>query len=144
MEGMNLSRFVSLAITEIAKGIEQAKSELGGADVLINPITNDKGFVSTDQKNWCRAVQMVEFDLSVTASTESSDDVGGKISIVNLFSIGGKTVEAKSNLETSRIKFSVPVSFPTNTEGRTQEERLATTGIRVGHISLYQEPPQFQ
>ena len=42
MEGLNLSRFVSLAITEIAKGIEQAKSELGDVDVLINPITNDK------------------------------------------------------------------------------------------------------
>ena len=125
MDGVSLSRFVSLAITEIAKGVEGAKCELGGADVLINPIMNDNGFVSTDRKGTQRKVQTLEFDLSVTASSESSSGAGGNISVVSFFSAGTKKEEARSNMETSRLKFSIPVSFPTNTEGVTPKEKDA-------------------
>ena len=134
MEGISLSEFVRLAIIEIAKGVENAKDELKDRDVLINPIIGKDGFISTDVKDTKRNVQELEFDLSVTASSESKSGVGGSINVVSLFSGGAKKEDASSNITTSRLRFSIPVSFTTNTGGRTPEEK--NKGNQVIHSQL--------
>ena len=128
-EKLSLDKFISLTLIEISKGVDIVKDELKGKDVLINPILNERGFVSTDQKDSYRKVQDITFDLSVTASTESNIDAGAKITVVSLFSAGADYDKTDSKIATNRVKFSIPVSFQTNTVGRTPEERKGENAI---------------
>ncbi len=121
VHGISLSKFVSLAITEVAKGVSDAASSLAGEDVLINPITDNSGFVDTARKVDKRNVQTFEFDLTVSASSDSATGGGGSINVLGV-SIGRKVENTHNNLTTSRLKFAVPVSFSTNTTGATRED----------------------
>lgn len=121
---MELREFVRSTITEVVAGIELAKEDLKETDVLINPSTI-RGVVSAG-KNYDRAVQSIDFDLSVSFSERKNEanskeaGISSKIQVVSIFNLnlGGK-IEDREEWENinginNRVKFSVPVSFPTN------------------------------
>lgn len=138
MNTLNLSDFVSDTITEIAKGIENAKENLKELDVLIVPTTYD-GIVRTDTVGYQRSVQNIDFDLSITinqeekSSEENKTDVSAKIQVVSLFnlSLGGGLASqnyeesVNKNAVINRIQFSIPVSFGTNTTARTTRPKIS-------------------
>lgn len=136
MNTLNLSEFVANTITEIAIGIEKAKEQLKETDVLINPVTDGSGKHRTDQKGYVRSTQNIEFDLSVTVNQEerssesNSLNGGAKIQVVSIFnfSLGGTTESSdeltNKNAIINRIKFSIPVSFSSNTEGRLNKPSI--------------------
>jgi len=136
MNTLNLSEFVANTITEIANGIEKAKEQLKETDVLINPVTDSSGKYRTDEKGYIRSTQNIEFDLSVTVNQEekssesNSINGGAKIQVVSIFnfSMGGSSESSdeltNKNAIINRIKFSVPVSFSSNTEGRLKKPSI--------------------
>jgi len=138
MNTLNLSDFVSDTILQIAKGIEKAKEELKDTDVLIVPTTYD-GIVRTDIVGYQRSVQNVDFDLSVTINKEeklteeNKKDGNAKIQVVSIFNFslgGGISTEnyeesIDKNAIVNRVKFSIPVSFGTNTESRKENPKIS-------------------
>lgn len=131
IEGLSLDQFVSLAITDISKGMRQAAQELVDEGVLINPLTNEKGAISMTSINTVRHVQHIDFDLTVSAISNEQTGAGIQIRVLNLFNAGGKIDAGTSNTTTSRMKFSIPISFPTNDKILTRRQaRQELPGVR--------------
>ena len=53
----------------------------------------------------------VKFDVAVTTSEEDKTGVGGKLSVANLISIGGKEENTNQNTNFSRVQFYVEVYY---------------------------------
>jgi len=123
---MELKDFIKSVIVEISHGVLGAIKELEDKDVLINPTTT-KGVI-TQLGGTERSVQNIEFDISVslleeTANNQTQDKKGtARISVLEVLSlnIGTKNAETDSssykNATINRIKFSVPISLPTDAE----------------------------
>jgi len=136
---MELKDFIKSVIVEISHGVLMAKKELEGTNTLINPATT-KGVILKDGGTE-RSVQNIEFDISVSVSeqTENAKNKDKKgnanIKVVDVFnlSLGKEIVETDSssykNATINRIKFSVPISFSTNTQ--TQSNKTKITGSVV-------------
>ena len=115
---MNLSDFVQDSLTQIAKGIEGASSELKDTDALINPRNMavnrgsgpNYGYITTGNEQ-LRIVELVEFDVAITIAegNEKNGKVGISVGSIGL-GVGGKNSE--SNSSQSRIRFKVPVAWP--------------------------------
>jgi hypothetical protein len=103
---LELSDFIKTTLVQIALGVRNANEELhkshggkyaGAPYRLHNNIGDNK------------SIPGVSFDVAVTASSGTSDKAGAKISVAQIFNIGG-SVEAKSNdTYLHRIKFVVGV-----------------------------------
>lgn len=118
---MELKDFVQASLIQIAKGIEGAAADLSGTTAQINP---KNVYVNSEQrqnygrlmssKEYAPIVELVEFDVSVHASegTERSGGVGISIGSVGI-GVGGK--ENENTKSESRIRFKVPVVWPTGT-----------------------------
>lgn len=122
---MELKDFVKNVIVEISTGMLEAKNELKDLDVLINPSSNSG--VIKESQNSERLIQYIEFDVSVevkseeSASKEGEKEVGGKLQVASFLNIGASKKNTNTensvteNISNNRVKFSIPVSFPTNT-----------------------------
>lgn len=111
---MGLSDFVSLSICEIANGLSDAAAKLADKDVMINPLTNAEGFINKQLYNGrLRSVQTLEFDIAVAASSGNIAGGGAGVKVLGIMSFGGKLEDKTTNATASRLKFSIPVSFPT-------------------------------
>jgi hypothetical protein len=113
---MNLQEFISEALFQISEGVKNAKNKIGQGQLQINPyITERSGNLNTNQEFLGfadkRVVQLVSFDISVTVETEKGRTGNLKIasSIIEAGLLGKKTTKEQN---VSKIKFSVPISFP--------------------------------
>lgn len=122
IEGIKLDEFVSIAIIEIANGVSMAIDKLSGVDVLINPIVDDGKDVDTTHVGSKRQVQQLDFDLSVTAAANETGKSGAAIKVLSALNLGTSSDISAHYLTTSRLKFSIPISFQSNTRGITPEE----------------------
>lgn len=116
---MDLKEFVRESLVQISGAIVEANAALVGTDAVVNPF--NVAIFSGDQKAYGRLnhaykendaiVEVVEFDIAVT--TESGTQKGGGLKI-SVASIGvgaeGKSTGAESHA--SRIKFKVPMVYP--------------------------------
>jgi hypothetical protein len=104
---MKLRDFISGSLMEIASGVVDAinQAEKEGIPLRINPIFQDQ------EKDWDKYVQVVEFDVAVTASNSEHGD--GKLDI-NVFglSLGGGAGITKEAISVNRLKVGVPVLMP--------------------------------
>jgi hypothetical protein len=115
---MDLIDFIRESFVQISKGIEEANEELKDSSALINPNNvyvnagNRQNYGRLDEsKNYHRIVEVVEFDVAVTASDES--ETGGKFGIrVGAVEIGANGKQSEGNKAESRIKFKIPTVFP--------------------------------
>lgn len=120
---MELKDFVKETIVQIAKGIEEASTELSDSDVMVNPIyvtmhsENAQSYGRTtthtdaDEEAHSRVIQKLEFDIAVSVESGQQGSVGAKLSIASIgIGADGKTESSKKS--ESRIKFSVPVVLP--------------------------------
>lgn len=107
---MELREFVKEALTEILSGVRDAQDELNqqqGPRGVINPTWND-------QEDLAEHVQVVKFDVAVTASDQATK--GGKAGIkVWAIEAGGKVEEQTQNKTMSRISFTIPILPSTTT-----------------------------
>ena len=119
---MNLKEFIKESIVQISQGITEAEDELQDSSAVVNPrhVATAKtdgvyGYMvspdDTKHKYYRAAVQSVDFDVAVYAS-ESTGKKAGVGLMVGTVGIGAQGKEESGSRSESRIKFSVPVTFP--------------------------------
>ena len=110
---MNLQEFIRTALVEIVAGVADARAEVQkhGASVgsmkLYGYLKEAKVITNEDEQ----PVTQVEFDIALadTSGTSTKGGIGVFLGSVGLGSQGASQAETASH---SRVKFSVPVSFP--------------------------------
>jgi len=116
---MNLQDFITETLVQIARGIEQAAEQLKGTKGLVNPRNVNTstyaesgiyGFVDTEQ-TFHKAVQKIEFDVAVTASTGTATK-GGIGIMVGAIGLGSQRQSEAQHSSVSRLKFVVPMVLP--------------------------------
>lgn len=115
---LSLENFVYQTIIEITKGIENATTELKESGTLINPATHPSGTIilGREGENVYRNVQKIEFDLTVSMTSEESKGAGMKINVLNSIRGNGNVGNNVTNIATNRLKFIIPISLPVDTE----------------------------
>lgn len=105
---MTLEEFVQQSLTQIHNGVAKARVGNTQIGVIINANDNPKiGFRSPgDQVGF-----LVDFDVAVTVSEKTGNEVGAGIQIANLLSGGGKKTTDSETASVSRICFSVPIVY---------------------------------
>ena len=91
---MKLDEFVQRTLEDIMKGVADAAQGMQGGKVV------NKGIP-----------QLVEFDVAVTVMEQSKSEGHAGITVLQL-GIGGARGSESSNQSATRIKFSIPVKFP--------------------------------
>ena len=122
---MELKEFISQSLQEIALGMLEADKALANqtnaivnpADVLVNSESSQaygRTRASTDARpsRDSRIVERIDFDVSVTVQEGSEAGGGIKVSVMN-FGVGANAKTDTRTAAESRIKFSVPMVFPT-------------------------------
>jgi hypothetical protein len=115
---MELKDFIRESLVQISQGIEEANEGLSDSSALVNPNNvyvnagDRQNYGRLDEsKSYNRIVEVVEFDVAVTAGDEN--EAGGKFGIkVGAIELGANGKQAESNKSESRIKFKVPMVFP--------------------------------
>lgn len=120
---MELKDFVKQSLVAIAAAISEANDDLDRLDAIANPrqAMPDRapdcriyGYIEPDGIK--RVVHSVEFDIAVFAA-EGKETKGGIGIVVASVALGSQGKSDASKSSESRIKFSVPIQFPTE---RTQ------------------------
>lgn len=111
---MELNEFVRHTLTHIVTGVKKAQDDVKDIGGKVNPTgVHWRGAGEKELKfipGW-GIIQDVEFDLSVTSSEATSTGGGLKIPLYSVE--GGAQMEReKSLISMNRIKFIVPVLFP--------------------------------
>lgn len=113
---MKIKDFITESLKEIAEGIRQAQDEV---HAIINPGRLDEVDQKTPDHNskflianktMGRLAQVVDFDVAVTVSEESTREGGTGLMVVGI-GLGIKGGNNVSTSSVSRIKFSIPVVF---------------------------------
>ena len=112
---MELKDFIKNAISSIANGIIEAQADLGEKGVIINPEKLEVG--KTGEKilradGW-RYAQELDFEILVNVDEKSAEGGGGKLTVLNFASIGLDTKNEMSVSNSNKLKFKIPVAFPT-------------------------------
>jgi hypothetical protein len=105
---MDLKDFIADVISEIQDGIIEAirRHDKRGAPGRINP--------KFHEDDWKSLVQNVDFDIAITATDKRSGEGEGKLQVY-FFNTSGTLSKSNENSTTNRIKFTIPVSFPSHT-----------------------------
>ncbi len=108
---MTLREFVSVTLTDIVYGVEDARSSnqkiaptvvQGDTNLQVVPASNGRAF-------------LVDFDVAVTIS--KTTDVSGKGGVhVHVFEAGVDGATSTEHTTVSRIKFRVPVTYDDNAD----------------------------
>jgi hypothetical protein len=119
---LDLKDFIRESLVQIANGISEANIQLVGTSAVVNP-SNVQAY-SAEAKAYGRIneafsakealVELVEFDVAVT--TESGTQTGGgiKISVASI-GVGAEGKSTGSQSRESRIKFKIPMIYPSPT-----------------------------
>lgn len=111
---MNLKEFIRESVTSIVEAASELQQELAAKGAVINPPTDggaSETFEEGGVRHTFRRVQVVEFDVALTASTETSG--GGKAGLkIWAAEAGVDGAHARTSEEVSRIRFSIPLALP--------------------------------
>jgi hypothetical protein len=112
---VDLKEFVSATVQQIIGGIQDAQEKIVG-DAEINPTwatqkaeAAKRGVLESHTRKW---IHDVEFDVAVTVA-ESAGVKGGAGLVVGPVVLGSKGESTAETSSVSRIKFEVPVTYPT-------------------------------
>ena len=96
---MELKDFISETIKHITDGV------LEGSSYVKEKSKSSEGVKSQYTK--------IDFDIAITANEENKGDLGGKLSVVQVFSAGASTSKSASTSSQNRIKFEILVAIKT-------------------------------
>ncbi|MBV6831148.1 hypothetical protein [Xanthomonas euvesicatoria] len=111
---MELREFVTEALLQVSRGIEDAQVKLqeAGSTSRINAsmTKDDTGALVVGGRR--HAIEFVEFDVAILANSGTETKAGIGLTVASLLNLnaGGKSNESKGT--ESRVKFRVPVAFP--------------------------------
>ncbi|WP_340245736.1 hypothetical protein [Sulfitobacter pontiacus] len=110
---MDLKEFITETMTGIIEATNELQEKWGEAGVIVNPPVDSKQsnlFREGSTSHVFRQIQNVNFDVAVTAATETGG--GGKAGL-KVFSaeIGVDGTHLRQNEEVSRVQFSIPLTL---------------------------------
>lgn len=116
---MNLSDFVETTIVEISEGILKASERLKDNNGEVNPEAYDVEKGTTKQHGpeynprgaRGRVVHKIDFDVAVLVDDSEKINANAKLKILSVELGGGGESTSKSGTN-SRIKFTIPVVYP--------------------------------
>lgn len=118
---MDLATFIRESLVQIARGIDEANTALEGTTAKVNPrgiVPSPKGDTKfygylneSNEKEWRRVVQEIEFDVAVHA-TEGTETKGGIGIVVGVIALGSQGKSQEGSSSESRLKFTVPMVLP--------------------------------
>mgnify|MGYP006287613905 CR=1 FL=1 len=136
---MDIKDFVKEAIGAIAEATVELQAQYDDTGTVINPPVSVKErdlYREGEIEGTYRRVQLVDFDIAVTASGETGS--GGKAGLKILsIEAGMDGTQSRRNEQASRVKFSIPLSLaPSHAEAAnkkaTEESSSKTLGISAG------------
>ncbi len=122
---MDIKDFIKETVGAIAEATSELQSEYEETGTIINPpVSNQERdlFEEGGTGSTYRRVEVIDFDIAVTASGETGG--GGKAGLKILsVEAGMDGKHTQRNEEISRVKFSIPVSLPpSNAESLNREK----------------------
>jgi hypothetical protein len=113
---MDLKDFIKNTITSISEAILESQNELSEKGVIINPekVEIGKNGEKLLRSDGWRYVQNLEFDILVAAEEGEGAKGGAGLKVAGVISIGGDLSESSKQQQANKIKFTLPVAFPTN------------------------------
>lgn len=97
---MELKDFISETIKQITDGI------LEGSSYIKETSNSPEGI--RDQST------RIKFDIAITTNEENKDNLGGKLSVVQVFSAGASISQSASTSSENRIKFDIQAHIKTS------------------------------
>jgi len=94
---MELKEFISESIKQITDGL------IEGHDYIKKKSPRSDGIENGYRK--------IHFDIGVQSSEGITDDIGGKITVAQIFQVGGKSESNISTINTNRIQFDVLIAI---------------------------------
>lgn len=112
---MDLKDYIKNTITSISEAILESQQSLSEKGVIVNPerVEIGKNGEKLLRSDGWRYVQNLDFDILVSVEDDSGSEGGAGLTVGGLLSIGGKVNEASSQQHANKIKFTIPVAFPT-------------------------------
>ncbi|EBA10808.1 trypco2 family protein [Roseobacter sp. CCS2] len=110
---MDLKEFISQTVSAIADATNELQEKYADDDIVINPPSALSGtdvFQPNSQNYTLRRVQNVQFDVAVTASSETSGGGKAEIKVWSMSLQGGADI-AKNAEQVSRVAFSIPMTL---------------------------------
>ena len=111
---MELNQFVAESIKQIIDGVCEAQVHARDVRAAVNPSDVNTNEHTGHVLYHNVPLQNVEFDVAVSA-TEGSGNEGGAGLFVGPVAIGTRGQSEASSTAVSRIKFTVPMALPTQT-----------------------------
>lgn len=111
---MELNKFVSTVLTQIAEGVENAKPELEKRGVQLNPqidTSNADIRVFRDSTRKGSYLTVVEFNVSLCADASDSNSTGFGVFFGSI-GIGNKQSDNHRSSEITSLKFDIPIVLP--------------------------------
>ncbi len=109
---MNLDTFITESLKGIIKGVKESQDFAHQNEARINPQLEgwdmSRTYATKDDLN---AVTPIEFDIAVTASNEKESSGKAGINVLSI-NLGGKRSDKKLTETVSRLKFTVNVALP--------------------------------
>ncbi|MDO9186822.1 MAG: hypothetical protein Q7W13_12490 [Bacteroidia bacterium] len=113
---MDLKDFIKNTISSISTAITESQTELAEKGVIVNPERmeigkNGEKLLRSD--GW-RYIQSLEFDILVGVEEQQNGNGKAELKVAGILNIGGGLTEQSTNQNQNRIKFNIPVAFPTS------------------------------
>ncbi|NSX55053.1 trypco2 family protein [Parasulfitobacter algicola] len=121
---MDLKEFIIETISGIVDATDQLQTSYEPTGTIINPpVSNSERdlYEEGSSKHRYRRVEVVEFDVAVSAASETG--AGGKVGIKILsIEAGADGNHSRKNEEASRVRFSIPIALkPSSAEAANKE-----------------------
>jgi len=112
---MQLKDFVKNAISSISLAIIESKDELKDKGVIVNPEKTEIGKSGERllRNDGWRYIQNLEFDILISVEDKSLNEGNAGLKVAGILNIGIGGNDEVSNQNQNRLKFSIPVAFPT-------------------------------
>lgn len=104
---MGIKEFVKTSIKEIVGSITELQDEFKDTNVIVSPrfgVNNSKGY-SPDAECY---IDEIGFDLLINTIDSSEKGGSGTINVIS-----GNMKRTSNNEEANRIKFTIPIIYPT-------------------------------
>lgn len=113
---MNLKDFIKNTISSISEAILESQEELSEKRVIVNPekVEIGKNGEKLLRSDGWRYIQNLDFDILVAAEEGEGAKGGASLKVAGIISIGGDLNETSKQQNSNKIRFTIPVAFPTN------------------------------
>lgn len=110
---MELKEFIKAAISDITDAINELQNEIGGNAIVSPPMPSPISLKTLKQDGKNRLISDIDFDVAITVGSINSMEGNAGAGILQVFSAKVNAGNESRIENISRLRFSIPVIFPT-------------------------------